>query len=171
MPEVYISVGSNIEPEANIRAALSLLTSAFGELEVSTIYESEAVGFTGPNFYNLVVKFHSDLSLSEIKTKLHNIESIRGRNHGGKEFADRTLDLDIILYGDFIEHSSSWDIPRRDILSYAFVLCPLAEISGDTKHPELQESYAALWEKFSDRQPLWPVELIDVPAYGRASQN
>lgn len=158
MPEVYVSIGSNIDREVNVREGLHLLTQRFGPLSSSVLYETESVGFAGPNFYNLVVGFHTDLTLAEVAKVLAGIEAARGRHRGGPGFDDRTLDLDVLLYGETINHEPPFDIPRADITEYAFVLCPLAEIAGHLIHPERGVTYAELWATFEDEsQRLWPV--------------
>lgn len=162
MPEVYVSIGSNVDREANVREALRLMAEELGTLEVSSVYETESIGFNGPNFYNLVVGFETDRPLPEVAKILSGIEDRRGRRRGGSGFDDRTLDLDVLLYGDTVCHEPPWDIPRADILDYAFVLCPLAEIAGDRVHPEIGRSYGELWAAFKDdTQTLWPA------AYGK----
>jgi 2-amino-4-hydroxy-6-hydroxymethyldihydropteridine diphosphokinase len=117
MPEVFVSIGSNVNREANVRQGLRLMAEHFGTLVASRVYESESVGFSGPNFYNLVVHFETEQPLAEVADVLHRVEDRCGRRRGGSSFDDRTLDLDVLLYGDLINHEPPWDIPRSDILN------------------------------------------------------
>jgi 2-amino-4-hydroxy-6-hydroxymethyldihydropteridine diphosphokinase len=144
----YISIGSNINKDQHIPASLSALEQTFGKLTVSSVYESEAVGFTGDVFYNLVVGFDSELEVKAVAKLLRQIELDNGRTRDSRKFAARTLDLDLILYGDLIVNDGRLQIPRDEIEHYAFVLEPLAEIAPDLKHPISGLSYAELWDKF-----------------------
>ncbi len=148
MPRGYISIGSNIDRDRNIPASLQALKHCFGELIVSSIYETEPVGFSGDPFYNLVVGFDSDLSAKEVAQQLRQIELDHGRVRGCKKFTARTLDLDLILYGDLVLRDKQLQIPRDEIERYAFVLEPLAEIAPTLEHPISHISYAELWDKF-----------------------
>jgi 2-amino-4-hydroxy-6-hydroxymethyldihydropteridine diphosphokinase len=144
----YISIGSNINKDEHIPASLQALEQTFGELTVSSIYESEPVGFTGDVFYNLVVGFDSDLEVKAVAKQLRQIELDNGRTRDSRKFAARTLDLDLILYGDLIVNDGRLQIPRDEIEHYAFVLEPLAEIAPSLQHPVSHISYAELWEQF-----------------------
>lgn len=158
----YISIGSNINKDIHVPASLRALEQAFGRLAISSVYESESVGFTGDVFYNLVVGFDSDLEVKAVAKQLRQIELDNGRTRDSRKFAARTLDLDLILYGDLIVNDGRLQIPRDEIEHYAFVLEPLAEVAPTLKHPISQISYAELWERFdkSDLKqkritPLW----------------
>lgn len=144
----YISIGSNIDKDKNILASLQALENLFGRLTISSIYESDPVGFTGDTFYNLVVGFNSDLGVKEVAKLLRQIELDNGRTRDSQKFSARTLDLDLILYDDLILNEGRLQIPRDEIERYAFVLEPLAEIAPTLKHPISHLSYAELWEKF-----------------------
>lgn len=148
MTRGYISIGSNIEKEKNILSALRALAMFFGGLVVSSTYETEAVGFTGDTFHNLIVGFDSDLDVKTIAEQLRQIELDHGRTRECKKFSSRTLDLDLILYGDLVITEGRLQIPRDEIERYAFVLEPLAEIAGDLRHPASKISYRELWERF-----------------------
>lgn len=140
---IHINIGSNQNRSKNIKQALSLLQQEFGKLDISNIYESSPVGFIGDNFYNLGVNFQSNLSAKKIIQILHNIEDNIGRDRTSAKFSARTIDLDLVLYGDKID--KKLNIPRGDILRYSFVLKPLQELSPLLLHPILQETYQDLW--------------------------
>ena len=160
MARVYVSVGSNIEPGKNIRSCLSALRRRYGELTVSSVYESEAVGFDGDNFYNLVVGFDTGDDVHAVAQALRAIEHEHGRARAERRFCARTLDLDLLLYGDAVLRENGLELPRADILRHAFVLRPLAEIAGRERHPVNQRRYAELWDAFDKTtQALWPAEL------------
>lgn len=148
MPTAYVSIGSNIDREINIPASLKALEHHFGTLTLSSIYETDAIGFSGDPFYNLVVGFDSDLDVKAIVEILHQIELDNGRNRECKKFSARTLDLDLLLYGDHIINEGRIQIPRDEIERYAFVLEPLAEIAGHLQHPVSGLRYAVMWETF-----------------------
>lgn len=159
MTRGYISIGSNINKDEHIPASLRALEQTFGKLAVSSIYESEPVGFTGDVFYNLVVGFDSDLEVKAVTKQLRQIELDNGRTRDSRKFAARTLDLDLILYGDLIVNDGRLQIPRDEIEHYAFVLEPLAEIAPSLKHPISHISYAELWDKF-DKTDLRQKRII-----------
>lgn len=144
----YISIGSNIDKEIHIPASLQALEQQFGALIVSSIYESESVGFSGDAFHNLVVGFDSELEVKAVAKQLRQIELDNGRTRDSQKFSARTLDLDLILYGDLIISDGRLQIPRDEIEKYAFVLEPLAEIAPTLTHPVSGISYGELWEKF-----------------------
>lgn len=149
MTRGYISIGSNINKDEHIPASLRALEQAFGELIISSIYESEPVGFTGDVFYNLVVGFDSDWEVKTVAKQFRQIELDNGRTRDSRKFAARTLDLDLILYGDLVINDGRLQLPRDEIERYAFVLEPLAEIAPNLKHPVSHISYAELWDKFN----------------------
>lgn len=158
MPRIYVGIGSNIDRENSIRGALRELTARYGPLELSTVYESESQGFDGENFYNLVAGFESDNSVDGIKQTLSSIEDHFGRVRAENRFSARTLDLDLLLYGDVVDRETK--LPHPDILRYAFVLGPLAEIAPDLPHPETGINYARMWQQFDKtREKIWAVRF------------
>lgn len=160
MAIVYVSIGSNIEKEKNIKVCLQELAQHFNGLELSPIYESESVGFAGDTFYNLVAKFETDLAVGELSKSLKAIEDKYGRDRSGPKFSGRTLDIDILTYDDLVGDIDGVQLPRDEITKNAFVLLPLVDIAPDVMHPEQQVTYARLWFFFDkDSQKLWRVEL------------
>lgn len=160
MAIVYLSLGSNVEREKHIRSCLVALRGQFGDVQCSPVYESESVGFAGSHFYNLVARIETDLPLGELNNHLKKIEDDHGRNRSGPKFSPRTLDIDILTYGDLSGCIEGIDLPREEICKNAFVLLPLADIAPDALHPVLQQSYAQLWAAYDKhKQKLWRVEF------------
>lgn len=159
MVRVYVSIGSNVEREHHIRAAVAALRARFGPLVLSRVYETEAVGFNGPRFYNLVVGFDTDASLETVAAALREIEHAGGRRRDTERFGSRTLDLDLLLYGERVEDRPGLRLPRPDIDRYPFVLGPLAEIAAERRHPVSGETYGTLWQRREGAESLTPVAL------------
>ncbi len=163
MAQVYVSVGSNIDREQNIEAALQALKELYGELQLSSVYESDAVGFDSEPFYNLVLGFATDQSPQAVQAELHRIEDRFGRLRTDALSA-RTLDLDLLLYDDVVMSEGKLVLPREDISRYAFVLGPLAEIAGEQRHPVSGQRYADMWAAFDDSSQ--PLTRVDWPPSG-----
>jgi len=148
MPLCFISIGSNINREHNITSALEALQNEFGSLTYSSIYESASVGFSGEAFLNLVIAFYSEQKPLHIALQLKSIETDHGRVPSKEKFSARALDLDLLLYDHQIISTNTLNIPHNDILNYAFVLEPLAEIAPERHHPVKNICYQKLWQDF-----------------------
>lgn len=160
MAWVYISLGSNIDRELLTRSGVAALRQRFGELLLSSVYKSEAVGFEGEDFYNMVIGLQTTDDVQSVYQALRQIEDEHGRDRSGPRFSSRTLDLDLLLYDDLILHQDKLQIPRDEILERAFVLWPLAEIAGERVHPIAGQSYAQLWDAFDkSKEVLEPIEF------------
>lgn len=160
MARAYVSLGTNVDREANVRAALGSLRTLFGALTVSPVYESRSVGFAGENFYNLVVAFDTDLEPEAVVATLKVLEDQQGRDRSAPRFSDRTLDLDLILYGDRVMDRQGLVLPRPEVSTEPFVLRPLADIAGEECHPVLGRRYADIWaSRAGGDDGLWPVDM------------
>lgn len=151
----YLSLGSNIDAQRWLAAAVAELRTRFGALDVSPVYRSAAVGFDGPDFLNLAVSLESDLGPEELNDWLHALEDRHGRTRGGKRYASRTLDVDIVFYDDLVlSGEGHLQIPRGE-LRHAFVLKPMADIAPALRHPVSGRTMAELWAAFpAEREPL-----------------
>ena len=148
MARVYLSLGSNVEPQRHLTAALDELRARFGALAVSPAYRTKSVGFDGADFVNLAVGLDTDLSPQELNAWLHALEDRQGRRRDVPRFSDRTLDLDIVFYDRLVtEGPGHLQIPR-DELRHAFVLRPIADIAPQFVHPVTGRTMAELWAAF-----------------------
>lgn len=159
MAQVLLSLGSNLDRERYITSGLDALAEQFGDLALSSVYESESVGFKGSPFYNLVVAIQTELSVAELSRKLKQIEDANGRQRNGPRFCSRTLDIDILTYDDQVGEIDGVCLPRDEVDKNAFVLWPLAELVPDHRHPVHNLTYASLWAAYDQDQKLWPVDF------------
>jgi len=158
---VFLGLGSNVDPERNLRLGMRELRERFGALQVSSVYRSEAVGFEGDDFLNLVVGFESDATPESIEAWIEEVHKLAGRRRGEQKFASRPLDIDLLLYGDLVRENPRPRLPRSDILEYSFVLRPLAELDPDLVHPQTGRSILDHWQQFDPAgQPLTRVDVI-----------
>ena len=135
MAIVYLGLGSNMQPEQNLSMAVDSLRSRFGDVVISNVYQSKALGFEGGDFLNLVVGIETDLTAPEVFEVLEEIHDQSGRGRGCAKFVSRPLDIDLLLYDRLIDDNPPVRVPRSDVLDYSFVLVPLAEIAADYVHP------------------------------------
>ena len=160
MTQVLVAAGSNIAPVANLRRALEVLARHYPRLRCSRAYRNAAVGFEGEDFVNLVVGFDTDDDLATVMGQLHAAEAACGRARNAPKWAPRSMDLDILLYGDRVCDEPGLVLPRPDLLRRAYMLGPAAEIAPDTVHPTLGRTLAELWREFARHEhPLVPVNL------------
>lgn len=148
MARIYLGLGSNIEPERNLSAGLDALHDLLGELRCSSVYRSEAVGFAGADFLNLVVGAETVLSVADLTEQLRAIEYRYGREPGAPKFSSRSLDIDLLTYDQLCGNIDGMQLPRPEVLFNAFVLAPMAELAPTELHPVSRRSYAQLWHQF-----------------------
>lgn len=158
MPQVYIAAGSNIDPERHLAMAAAELARQFPGVRFSPWYRNRAVGFEGADFINGVAGFATELAVSEVLKTLHAIETLCGRPREAPRWAPRSMDLDVLLYGDLICQEPHLKLPRPDLLKRAYMLGPLAALAPDLIHPTEKQTIGELWNRF-DRaaHPLVPV--------------
>ncbi|HET8764446.1 MAG TPA: 2-amino-4-hydroxy-6-hydroxymethyldihydropteridine diphosphokinase, partial [Rhodanobacter sp.] len=141
----YLSLGSNLEPEANLAAAIAALRARFGDVVVSPVYRSPADGFRGPDFLNAIVGVDSDIHPFALDEWIHALEEAHGRDARDADYSNRPLDIDIIYFGELVlDGPGDFQLPRPE-LHHAFVLKPLADIAPDFVDPIRKQSLAQLW--------------------------
>ena len=161
MARVYLGLGSNIDAVANLRLGLDELRRRYGDVEVSPVYRSAAVGFEGDDFLNLVAALDTDDAPAELHAAMESIHDLAGRDRGSDRYASRPLDIDLLLYDDLILEHPRFRLPRHDVLEYSFVLRPLAELAPELKHPETGRAMAAHWQDYdAASHPLHSVDVI-----------
>ena len=152
-----LSLGSNIDREVNIRTAVQAIIRKYEKLDISPVYETEAVGFQGPPFLNLVLGFLTRRSVEIIIQDMREIEAAAGRVRSNT-FDNRVLDIDVVLFGAYVLYPR-YNIPRVELEKCGYVLKPLSDLYPDTKHPVNGQTYLELWHSFD--QSSQPLEVID----------
>ncbi|MCE0494196.1 2-amino-4-hydroxy-6-hydroxymethyldihydropteridine diphosphokinase [Vibrio salinus] len=153
MTVVYVGIGSNIDKHKHVEEGVKSL-SLLGQLTaMSTIYESPAVGFEGKTFFNLIVEMTTSLKLYEFSNQLKEIEIEWGRDPGAQKFQDRTLDMDILLFGQSINKGKP-QVPREDIYKYPFVIQPLFELNPELIVPDDGRTVCQIWSQAKDLDVL-----------------
>ena len=161
MTPVYLGLGSNIDAERNIALGLREIEKRFGKPQVSPAYRAPAIGFDGEDFLNLVVRVDCALPALELIDQIEAIHDLAGRQRrADNKWVARSLDIDLLLYGDLVSPERPLRVPRSDVLEYAFVLKPLADLAPEERHPVTGLSFADHWQDFDDSgQPLTLVDL------------
>lgn len=160
MAQVYLGLGSNIEPAANLRLAVRELRRRFGDIDLSAVYRSSPVGFEGADFLNMVAGLRTTRSPREMTEEIEAIHGAARRERDGDRLLPRTLDVDLLLYDRLVLLEAGAELPRADVLDYAFVLRPLSELAPDYVHPLTGRTLREHWDEFdAASQPLTEVEL------------
>jgi 2-amino-4-hydroxy-6-hydroxymethyldihydropteridine diphosphokinase len=158
MTQAFVAVGSNIEPERNVEQGLGRLARAVHVDRLSTFYRtSPADGRDGPAFINGVAEVTTTLEPLALKlTVLRSIETELGRQRTGDKYADRTLDLDHLLYGDLVHSSPDLILPDPELSQRAFLAFPLLELAPELLVPGTRTPLRQLAEALgtSAMQPL-----------------
>jgi len=163
MTPVYVAAGSNLEPEKHLARACAEIAHTWPDAVFSRAYTNKAVGFDGPDFINLVVGFHTAHPLEFVIARLRSIETHCGRPRYAPKWASRTMDLDVLLFGDLVEKTADYTLPRPDLLKRPYMLGPMAEIAPDVRHPTAERTIGELWAGFDiGAHEMVPVH-IDLP--------
>jgi len=159
--QVLVAAGSNIEPEANLRRALDTLACHYPRMQCSRAYRNAAVGFAGEDFVNLVIKFDTDDDdVRSVLAQLHEAEAACGRARAAPKWAPRSMDLDVLLFGDRVCDEPGLVLPRPDLVRRAYMLGPAAELAPATVHPTLGRTLAQLWRDFA--RDAHPMRVVDI---------
>jgi 2-amino-4-hydroxy-6-hydroxymethyldihydropteridine diphosphokinase len=157
---VFVAAGSNLEPEKHLARACADIRHSWPDAVFSRAYRNVAVGFSGPDFINLVVGFSAAQPLESVIARLRAIETQCGRPRYAPKWASRTMDLDVLLYGDRVEKTSDYTLPRPDLLKRPYMLGPMAEIAPEVVHPTAGMTIAELWAAFEGNgHAMTPVDL------------
>jgi 2-amino-4-hydroxy-6-hydroxymethyldihydropteridine diphosphokinase len=146
--DVYVAVGSNVDAVRHLQLALRELRELYPELTVSPAYRNKAVGFEGDDFVNLAVGFRTSLTLAQVREQLQKIEAACGRAPDAPKWAPRSMDLDILLFGDLVSNQPGLVVPRPDLVRRPYMLKPMADIGPDVVHPVSGKTMRELWEAF-----------------------
>jgi len=157
---VLVAAGSNVDPVASLRRALGSLASRYPVLRSSAAYRNRAVGFEGEDFVNLVLAIDTDDDVHAVIARLHEAEALCGRERLAPKWAPRSMDLDILLYGDRVCEEPGLVLPRPDLVRRAYMLGPAAEVAPGMRHPTLGATLAELWSQFP--RDGHPMERVDI---------
>jgi len=146
MSTAWLGLGSNVDAENHIRAGIRELQKDFENVSLSPVYSSTAVGFVGDDFINLVARVETDMHPLALRDYLRDLEDRFGRKRGVAKFSDRSLDIDILLYDDLVLFSPKLEIPRAEIMKFAHVLKPLADLDPELTHPIELRPMAEIWK-------------------------
>lgn len=158
MTVIFLGIGSNSDREQHLSRGLDALNQLLGPLDLSPVFESDAVGVLGRRFYNMVVGAETHLSLVDLNAALKAIEAACGRRDSPSP-GRITLDIDILSFGDLTGVHAGQTLPRPEVVRNAFVLWPLALLAPHAVLPGSSQSYAELWAGWQGEQQLWPVSF------------
>jgi GTP cyclohydrolase IA len=148
--DVYLSLGANVEPEANLKRALELLAELTRLVAVSSAWQTKPLGMPDqPDFLNAAAVVKTDMGPARLKREvLGRIERRLGRVREGNKSGPRPIDIDIMFFNREILRIGSRPIPHPEVLERAFVAVPLAEVAPDYRHPETGQTLREIAQGF-----------------------
>lgn len=164
LPVVFISAGSNIDPQTNLQRAVDALSEHCNLLAVSSVYRSPPFGYKEqPDFLDIIVKLSTPSLPIAFKDILDEIEADCGRDRDNQEspYGPLPLDMDILLWGEsaFSFGKKPWRVPHPSILEEAAVAIPLAELAGDIVHPLENVTIREIADRFKDSDGVTRTDL------------
>ncbi len=162
--DIFIALGSNIEPERRLLQAARLLRGAFPGVRFSHCYRNPAVGFAGQDFVNAAARFAAVADAPQLLDTLHRIEAQCGRQRDDPKWAPRAMDLDVLLIDDRVGEWPGLKLPRADLLRRAYMLGPACELGPDLRHPTAGRSLAELWHELQPQAPALTRVALDLNA-------
>jgi 2-amino-4-hydroxy-6-hydroxymethyldihydropteridine diphosphokinase len=158
---VFLSLGSNIEPERNLPEAVRELKSLGQIVACSAVYQNPAVGSTPqPDFLNSAVLLETQLTPRALRAELRRLEQRLGRHRGADKYAPRTIDIDLVLYGSLTLREAGRVIPDPDLLVRPHLAIPLAELDPDYHHPISGESLSSIARRLQPLATLTPRQEV-----------
>lgn len=166
MNRAVVNLGSNIDKERNLPAAVQLLRNACRVVDVSAVYETLPWGSADqPNFFNAALLIETELGPADLKKRvLGPIEKVLGRVRTGDKYAPRTIDVDLVLFNEERLEFDGRHIPDPDIARFPHVALPVADLVPDMPHPETGEPMQAIARRLlqeataqnDGEPPIWP---------------
>jgi 2-amino-4-hydroxy-6-hydroxymethyldihydropteridine diphosphokinase len=158
---LYLGIGSNINKVENIQSCLNYFSSSFKYCHISSIYQSPSYGFSGNDFYNLVVKIKTCFDLYALKKWLMTVEDIHGRDRKQLRYSNRTLDIDILFFNREVSDNCNIKIPRPEILTQAYVIKPMLDLVKNFVHPETGIDLNEHW-KIMQQERKFDIQLVKI---------
>lgn len=157
----YLSLGSNIDPEHYMHAAVRALRERFGEVLLSPMYRTAAVGFEGDDFLNAAARIETGMDARQLDAWLHALEDAHQRDRSGPRYSSRTLDVDLLLYdAQVLAGPGHLQLPRPELETRAFVLKPMLDIAPDLVHPTRKLPLRTLYAQLADKGRLQEVPFL-----------
>jgi 2-amino-4-hydroxy-6-hydroxymethyldihydropteridine diphosphokinase len=157
MKKVFLGIGTNLgDRRNNIQKAISTIIRNIGSVvKYSSVYETEPWGFmSDKKFLNMVLEVDTKLSPSGVLEEILKMEALLGRTRVEKQYSSRVIDVDILLYEDYVIDEVNLKIPHPHIHKRKFVLVPLCEIESELVHPVLKTTFCSLLNTCPDKNKV-----------------